>query len=628
MSAGDEVVAALRRVVADLGGDTRAGQEEMARLIAEAIQDGTSLAVQAGTGTGKSLAYLVPAVLTARDDNRRVVIATSTLGLQRQLAERDLPRTLTSLGAGEAVHSAVLKGRQNYICLNRLHADVPDDDALFDVEAGNLARQVRDVREWAESTDTGDRDDYPDEIDARVWRSLSVTSRECVGESACRFSADCFSARRRSDAMDADIVITNHALVAINSTGDSHVLPEHDVLILDEAHDFIDRVTSAVTAEFDVAQVRRLLGRLGARVDDDVRLRAQDALGAVENALDASTVGRVRVIRPDLLLSLTQMRDIGHAILGSLAGGEELVDSRLRAGIQDFHDAAARALESRDDEVVWIEESATGRSLHVAPLDVGAVVREALPTTTIATSATLPMMEAESIGLPESTSVVDVGSPFDFPRQGILYVAEHLPPPGRDGVPMESLDEMAELIQAAGGRTLGLFSSWRGVDRASEYLRVRLPGITVLAQQRGESPARVIREFSDDERSVLLGTVSLWQGIDVPGRSCILVVIDRLPFPRPDDPVISARAERAEAAGGSGFMDVSVPRAALLLAQGAGRLIRGHGDRGVVAVLDPRLVTARYGSVIRASMPALWLTTDRAVALGALERLASNAELD
>lgn len=424
--------------------------------------------------------------------------------------------------------------------------------------------------------------------------------------------------------MAADIVITNHALVAIDSTGETQVLPEHDVLILDEAHDFVDRVTSAVTAEFDVGQVRRVLGRLGSRVDDDVRRRAQDALGAVELALASCDPGRIRTLSPELLLALTQMRDAGHSVLASLHAeeGAEMVEARIRAGVAEFHDAVARTLDSREDEVVWISEGVGGRSLHVAPLDVGAVVRESLPATTVATSATLGMSSVHAMGLPDDTEVIDVGSPFDFPRQGILYVASHLPPPGRDGVAMEALDEMAELVQAAGGRTLGLFSSWRGVERAAEYLRVRLPSHRLLVQQRGESPARLIDEFAGDEGSVLLGTVSLWQGIDVPGNSCILVVIDRMPFPRPDDPVMSARAERAEAAGGSGFMEISVPRAALLLAQGAGRLIRGHDDRGVVAILDPRLVQARYGKVIRDAMPPLWLTTDRTVVLSALERLA------
>ena len=230
-----------------------------------------------------------------------------------------------------------------------------------------------------------------------------------------------------------------------------------------------------------------------------------------------------------------------------------------------------------------------------------------------------------SLGLDEDeATTVDVGSPFDHARQGILYVAKDLPPPGRDGVAMEALDELAELIEAAGGRTLALFSSWRGVERAADYLRVRLgerADLPILVQRRGDAVGGLVERFAAEPTSTLLGTVSLWQGVDVPGESCILVVIDRIPFPRPDDPLLAARQQAVDEAGGSGFRAVSVPRAGLLLAQGAGRLIRGADDRGVVAVLDSRLATAGYSRALRASLPPFWYTTDRATVVGALSRL-------
>lgn len=217
---------------------------------------------------------------------------------------------------------------------------------------------------------------------------------------------------------------------------------------------------------------------------------------------------------------------------------------------------------------------------------------------------------------------LDVGSPFDYSRQGILYVAADLPPPGREGIGMEALDTLAELIEAAGGRTLALFSSWRGVERAAEYLRVRLSEkFPLLVQRKGDAVAPLVDAFASDERSVLLGTVSLWQGVDVPGRSCTLVVIDRIPFPRPDDPVMNARSRAVESAGGSGFASVTLPKASLLLAQGAGRLLRGESDRGVVAVLDSRLATANYARTLRAGLPPLWFTTDKEAVLGALRRV-------
>lgn len=212
---------------------------------------------------------------------------------------------------------------------------------------------------------------------------------------------------------------------------------------------------------------------------------------------------------------------------------------------------------------------------------------------------------------------LDVGSPFDYAQQGILYVARHLPPPSRDGIPEEALDEVGDLIDAAGGRTLVLCSSWRAVERMGDYLRVRL-STPVLVQRRGEPAASLVATFETDPATSLVGTMSLWQGVDVPGETCSLVVIDRIPFPRPDDPIVAARQE---ALGREGFREVSVPRAGLMLAQGAGRLIRDAGDRGMVAVLDPRLATASYGKVLRDAMPPLWLTDDRDVALAALGRL-------
>jgi ATP-dependent DNA helicase DinG len=270
--------------------------------------------------------------------------------------------------------------------------------------------------------------------------------------------------------------------------------------------------------------------------------------------------------------------------------------------------------------------------LKIAPLSVSGLLRTALfdRGRVAMTSATLTVgggFDAllTALGLDDTEAqTVDVGSPFDHARQGILYVARDVPPPGRDGVAMEALDELADLIEAAGGRTLALFSSWRGVERAAEYLRVRLgdrPELPLLVQRRGDAVGGLVERFAAEPASTLLGTVSLWQGVDVPGESCILVVIDRIPFPRPDDPLVSARQQAVDDQGGSGFRSVSVPRAGLLLAQGAGRLIRGTEDRGVVAVLDSRLATAGYSRALRSSLPPFWYTTDRATVVGSLERL-------
>ncbi|WP_323792231.1 ATP-dependent DNA helicase, partial [Nocardioides sp.] len=306
-------------------------------------------------------------------------------------------------------------------------------------------------------------------------------------------------------------------------------------------------------------------------------------------------------------------------------------------------------------DVLWLNEGGTGAPgfssripprLCVAPLEVWGPMRDKLLSdkTVVMTSATLMLGGdfanlASNVGLKPSERVghpgagdlpddalpwtgLDVGSPFDYSQQGILYVARHLPPPGRDGLVKAQLDEIVELVDAAQGRTLGLFSSRRAAEAAAEEVRARLPHLTTLAQGEAQLP-ELAKQFVEDPHTCLFGTLSLWQGLDVPGDTCQLVIIDRIPFPRPDDPLMSARQKATDAAGGNGFMQVAATHAALLLAQGAGRLIRTTSDRGVVAVLDPRLATARYGGFLKASLPPMWTTTDPAIIRKALARLAA-----
>lgn len=646
------VVEALHVVVDGIGGEQREGQERMATIVARAIADRTHAVVQAGTGTGKSVGYLVPAALHATSPgNGSVIVATATLALQRQLIDRDLPRIAESLDAvlDRPVTYAVLKGRNNYVCLQRLHGSGEDDDsdALFDAPASALGRQAKALREWAESTTTGDRDDYPDELDPRVWRAFSVGRRECVGEARCAYGEECFTALRRQQAMEADIVVTNHAMLAIDSIEGVPVLPEHDAVIVDEAHELVDRATAAVTAELSVSVAERAVSGSRRLVDPETHERMTVAVETLDDALRAQAAQmsgptRVEAWPRDVLLALTMIRDAFHQGISEVNADREVTDpqalaSRQRAvgSLQEVHDVAGALLGLGSRDVAWLDpgEAGAGRApvVRLAPLSVAGLLRDSLfaSGSVVLTSATLSLggefaSLLASAGLADDTLAVDVGSPFDHGRQGILYVAKHLPAPGRDGVPMEALDELADLVEAAGGRTLALFSSWRGVERAADYLRVRWgsrPDLPVLVQQRGDSVAGLVERFASVPESTLLGTVSLWQGVDVPGESCSLVVIDRIPFPRPDDPLLAARQRAVDEAGGSGFASVSVPRAGLLLAQGAGRLIRSAEDRGVVAVLDSRLATAAYGRALRASLPPFWYTTDRVTVLGSLDRL-------
>jgi len=645
---------ALDAVIAGIGGQSRDGQREMVRLVAEAMSEETHAVIQAGTGTGKSVGYLVPAALHATSgDHQSVVIATATLALQRQLVERDLPRVAEALAPilDRPLSYAVLKGRNNYICLQRLNGSASQDDdaeALFETPTSALGQQAKALRAWAEQTTTGDRDDYPDELDPRVWRAFSVGRRECVGESRCAFGEECFTALHRQQAQEADIVVTNHAMLAIDALEGVPVLPEHDAVVVDEAHELVDRATAAVTNELSVPFVERAVSGARRLVDPETAERLDVAVENLDDALrsaagDLTGPTRVEEWSRDLLLALTMVRDTFHLAVSEINAGRDASDPEAQAArqravgsVEEVHDIAGRFLGMGEYDVVWLDPGDTGSSgrspaLRLAPLSVAGLLRSALFDVgpVVLTSATLTVGGGfssllASVGLDQTATAVDVGSPFDHGRQGILYVAKDLPPPGREGTPMEALDELADLIEAAGGRTLALFSSWRGVERAAEYLRVRLGGrddLPLLVQQRGDAVAGLVERFAADPSSTLLGTVSLWQGVDVPGESCSLVVIDRIPFPRPDDPLLAARQRAVDEAGGSGFAAISVPRAGLLLAQGAGRLIRSPDDRGVVAVLDSRLATARYGRALRESLPPFWYTTDRSTVIGALERL-------
>ena len=644
----------LDAIVESMGGQSRSGQREMAEAVMEAFSAGDNIVVQAGTGTGKSLAYLVPAARMAREKSP-VVIATATLALQRQLVERELPRLAE---AGADVSWAVLKGRQNYLCRQRI-GEADGQESLISQEQigsrarGSLEEQAAMVHEWAAHTPTGDRDDLDAEIDSRVWRAVSVSSAECVGESRCAFGDECFSAQARARAMEADIVVTNHALLAIDAIEGVPVLPDRSALVVDEAHELVDRITSAVTGELSVSALERLVGD-AARVSDDQGSLA-DAVDDVAIALDelaeadSNSSGRITAWTPALSLALARIRDSTRALASALSADLSATPAtahqgstdaaalqRVRAGAEDVFAVSGRLLALANSDVVWwSQDSGRGPVLRIAPLSVGDALAASLypEQPVVLTSATLkaggsfaPTLTA--LGLAPDTTCLDVGSGFDYAQQGILYVAGHVPPPNREGASMEALDELADLIEAAGGRTLALFSSWNGVDRAADYLRVRLGSRLdsgdlgpLLVQRRGESVAPVVQRFTSEPQSVLVGTVALWQGIDVPGNSLVLVTIDRIPFPRPDDPVMSARQAAVDAEGRSGFREVALTRAALLLAQGAGRLIRSESDRGVVAVLDPRMATAGYGGALRASLPPLWFTTDGSVVRQALVRL-------
>jgi ATP-dependent DNA helicase DinG len=685
--------AVLHQAVAEIGGAERPGQLEMADAVAEALQTGQHLLVQAGTGTGKSLGYLAPALIRlVEHDRERIVVATATLALQRQLATKDIPTALDAVAkiTGKRPRHAILKGRTNYVCRLKATEGVAEEQGtLLGVEelttglaasaapSSVIAAEVLSLRSWADDehrkNGLADRDDAPTHTE-RAWQQVSIPVRECLGRDRCPLGDTCFVERSRDAARSADLVVTNHALLAIDAMHGGTALPEHDAVIIDEAHELVARVTGAASAELSPQLIERVSRRALSYLTDETALELLESADALRNALDETNPGRIE--NPDSALgqALGVVRTAARKAVSGLTSSDAKAEPEQRqtaAAVKEVFDVADRLAAMSEHDVIWVAESERdGRDVRVAPLSVAGLMRSQVfgQATTVLTSATLKLggdfdRVAMSVGLrlderdaepvavdsrepddiafeesdhdaedkdrdpgegPQSWHGLDVGSPFDYRNQGILYVARHLPPPGRDGLSDATIAEIAELVWAAGGRTLGLFSSRRAAEVAAVRVRRELPKLTVLCQGDAQL-TELTRRFLSEESTSLFGTLSLWQGVDVPGNTCQLVIIDRIPFPRPDDPLMNARQRAVAEAGGNGFMTVAATHAALLLAQGSGRLIRRLSDRGMVAVLDPRLVTARYGTFLKASMPQMWQTSDREVAVGALRRLTGTA---
>ncbi len=618
----------LARVTAALpgGGEERPGQVRMAEAVETAIVERRHLVVQAGTGTGKSLAYLVPTLAS----EARVVVATATKALQDQLAGKDAPLVVEALGVPASV--AVLKGRGNYACLQKVaelggRAELPLEDG-----PGRIGAQVARLAAWARRTEVGDRDELDFAPDPRAWAAVSTTARDCPGAFRCPSGHRCLAEAARQRAADADVVVVNTHLYGAHVASGGVVLPPHDVVVFDEAHEVEEVMTASLGVEIApgrfgalAASARGLLaGRpAGAEVVADVATTAEVVTAAL-----GPRVGR-RLARGNG--PGAEDGDVGHVLelargrLGRLvdelrgaerdAAGQadaEATARRDRALLAAGHllDDLDRVVSAGDDEVPWVDGTAASPVLRLSPIDVAPVLAERLfnHVTAVLTSATVPVGTIARLGLPpDATDELDVGSPFDYRDHALLYVATSLPDRRRPEAEPAIHDELETLIRAAGGRTLALFTSWRAMTAAVEALRPRLE-LPVLAQP--DLPkAALVERFRAEEAASLFATLGFWQGVDVPGRTLSLVTIDRIPFPRPDDPVLEARRERA---GPRAFAEVDLPRAGTLLAQGAGRLVRTADDRGVVAVLDRRLATASYRRVLLARVPPMRRTTDRA----------------
>lgn len=610
---------ALESAVSSLdgGGERRPGQRDMCHAVAEAMDSGRHLVVAAGTGTGKSLAYLVPLVLGEGPS----VVATATKTLQDQLVDKDLPQLAEALG--RPLRFAVLKGRSNYLCLQRLEEHLEDHQLSLEIADGPKA-EIKRLAAWAGQTETGDRAELEFEPSPAAWDALSVSGRECPGAQRCPSGPVCFAEKARHRADIADIVVVNTHLYCLHLFSDTPLLPEHETVVIDEAHGLEDIVSdtaglSLTGGRFDelARSVRAVVAESAAAGD------LEDAGALLREALDPfrdkplpaplpDELQRVAVLaRGRVEQAIVELRGVPDDAPGEVAPRK--LRAMLSAGA--LAEDLARAVEATPAEVAWVSGTESSPTWRIAPVQLGDLLTEHLwdHTTAVLTSATIPMNLGEVLGLdPDEHDAIDVGSPFDYEANGLLYCAKHLPDPRNPGYESAAHEELAALIEAAGGRTLALFTSYRAMDRAAEVLREQLD--FEIYTQRDLPKPELLRRFTAEIESCLFATMSFWQGVDVPGESLSLVAIDRLPFPRPDDPLLEARRERY---GSDAFRLVDLPRAATRLAQGAGRLIRRGDDRGVVAVLDSRMATAGYRWELVRALPQFPRTAerDRAVTL-------------
>ena len=689
-------VEALRRLIAErAGGEARPQQEEMAAAIEAAIATKAHLLVQAGTGTGKSLGYLVPAIMSGK----KVVVSTGTKALGEQIAAVDLPALHECLPriTGRQFRSALLKGRPNYICLREVAEiqqlelqdpdggtvraeprDDPEQDLLFGEPTPVAAPRapvtlptpavlgggtnVERLIKWSEKTETGDRSDVPFPISDADWMQVSTTSDGCPGRSACPFGEDCFTELAREKAKSADLVVTNHALVANDLKAPTSVLGPWQIWVADEGHEVQDYLSSSLGTSLTPTGLRDTAARAAKQLPPDhhgieiaVSLIA-DAT-AVSDLLMGVKPGLLTGLPDDLAGLLDEVYDrLTRLESALLSAARTSTDEETEAGRKAAAGRVAGAAETVDrlrtddpDYVRWYDkgkdESRAG-TLHLAPLKVGPAIIKGLgkDRTMIVTSATLTVGgafdsavrtfgldlpaaddEGDSDGAePREHHSLDVGSPFDYPRQVLIYIPDAPFPTydysNQDVHAAAVHDGITTLVRAAGGRTLALFTTTYAAAQAAKHLRRQFPGLTVLAQ--GDMPSgQLTREFADDEHSVLCGTATFWTGIDVPGKSLSLVTIDRLPFAPQSDPLMSARRTAVDKERRDGFGEVYVASAAVKLAQGAGRLVRSMTDRGVIAVFDTRVMTKGYSRTMLANLPNGWRTRDETVVIAALERL-------
>jgi ATP-dependent DNA helicase DinG len=612
----------------------RVAQRRMATAVAEALKEQVPLLVHAPTGVGKSLGYLVPIVAAGR----RAIVATATKALQSQLIERDLPRLADAFGTT----SALAMGRGNYACWARMEALV----AATRLAATKAEEAALEVAAWAAGSETGSRLDAPPGVKDDVWDLVSTSGEDCPGQKGCPFHQRCFAERARGLARDVDVVVTNHHLLLLElelramSDAPGVMLPDVDVVVVDEAHRLADHAADL----YGVTVTGARLGRAGAaadaaakaagmRTDWSRRLRGRFQELAADlypgpvvpgRRAHANLVAALTPLGNDLRTMLATLKDLGDP--DDEATALLAARRRLRALSRDLERLAAMPARPEGDGpppagredpaadlAVWVEEARGGaRVIRSALVEPGPVLEQVLWSrvpATVACSATLAVagslaVATRTLGVDDPATVV-AASPFDFRRNALLYVPRAVPQPSSDGFQAAAERELVSLVDASRGRALVLCTSWRAVESFAAAL-AHLP--YELLVQGDDVPARLAARFRDEVASVLVATRTFFEGFDVPGESLSLLVLDRLPFPRPDDPLLAERGRRVEAAGASRFSEVWLPAAAVSLQQALGRLVRSETDRGVMAVLDRRLADAGYRASLLGSLPPAPLT--------------------
>jgi ATP-dependent DNA helicase DinG len=622
----------------------RAVQRRMAAAVAEALEAQVPLLVHAPTGVGKSLGYLVPVVAA----ERRAIVATATKALQSQLIERDLPRLADVFGTT----SALAMGRGNYACWARMEALV----AATRLAATAAEEAALEVAAWAAESPTGSRLDAPAGVRDDVWDLVSTSGEDCPGQKGCAFHQRCFAERAREEAREVDVVVTNHHLLLLElelramSDAPGVMLPEVDVIVVDEAHRLADHAADL----YGVTVTAARMGRAGAaadaaakaagmRTDWSRRLRGRFQELAADlypgpvlpgGRAQATLTAALTPLGNDLQTMLATLKDLGDP--GDEATALLAARRRLRALARDLERLAAPPARTRGqgaepspaggdgsprsrpaapagDLAVWVDEGRGGtRVIRSALVEPGPVLEGVLwdrVPAAVACSATLAVagsleVAARTLGVAEPATIV-AASPFDFRANALLYVPRAVPQPSSDGFQAAAERELVSLVEASRGRALVLCTSWRAVESFAAAL-AQLP--YELLVQGDDVPARLAARFRDEVASVLVATRTFFEGFDVPGESLSLLVLDRLPFPRPDDPLLAERGRRVEAKGASRFSEVWLPAAAVSLQQALGRLVRSETDRGVMAVLDRRLADAGYRAALLASLPPARLT--------------------